>query len=577
MPITTVTCIEDADERQNESNFVSSRGYIDLLQHTSTGNARTGAWLFQVPDTVVIDDITNVEMSFTRANTTGTYGDLTVESDAASLAVGLTSRFTSAESQNGSVAWDPVGGSTGDPASSVDFATPLKSALNNSTASGGYYTVAVIFKADIGAPVSLRIADIEHATYDPATLVITIAAPTNFDAELDGEISTQTTIDALLVDEDVDYSVVSTLGSGDGAGARKLDVYPARNGEPGSNGFPSIVFAHGGRWIEGSKSLGMTENNLSRNLVTKMIDEGYNFVSVEYRKVQSNINPGAIYRSFPQNVHDIYASLKWLELNSSNYNADSTRVVVSGYSAGGHLAAFAGLVANNSDSTTYNGSQNDAGDRPAGYGYEDDADPWQFDFDENGELSLSNPPIGIMLWDAPIDLWEVATMSGGAGAANTNARRALMGETQLNTVSSTKDEADINHYIAGDGNIFNSAQNAASIPPIFFVYSTNEDLVSNEASIDALDSSLNSIGYDVSTASGVLNPNNGLTRHGVARDHADVLRGQDADFPMELEWLAVVSASSGSTHYVGTNTIAAIRLGSASVGKAYLGENQIWP
>lgn len=404
---------------------------------------------------------------------------------------------------------------------------------------------------------------------------------TNWEPSIDGDganVEAEVTQSAWVGNTNIPYYGVSALGTAETAGTyRFLDLYTPAGGAP-TGGWPVIVFIHGGRWITGSKSIGASENNISQGFVNKMTEQGYSVVSVEYRKMQETLNPNAIVNSFPRNMHDIYASLKWVETNAGTYNLNEEKVVISGHSAGGYLAAFAGVVANTGDSATYNGSQSSSGDRPAGYGYSDTASPWQFDLDEFGELSVSNPPVGIMLWDAPIDVFQATIIADPAGTANAQARKALMGEVINQPVYAGEDEADLNHYIAGDGTIYTSAQSSSNIPPIFFMYSTTQDLVTNASSITAINDALNTIGYDVSTGSGVLNTNGGLTRHAVARDHADVLRDQAPNFTEEIAWLnEVAPATTPNTHYVGTTAISKMYLGSTEITKAYLGSTEIWP
>ena len=543
MPVVQYACTADAGENQNGSGFTSTQTFIDLLQHVNTSLARTGAWLFSIPDSIDVDAITNGTLEFVRANTTATNGDLTVESDAATLASGLTARWTAAEAENGSVAWNPSGGSTGAAASSADFGAVLKSALQNSTASGGYYTVAVMFKCDIGSPVSLRVASIEHATYAEAKLEITTSVPANFTATLPAISPTVTVGEAAHFQKDIDYSVASPLAT-DGYTRRKLDFHPATTG---TGDRPTLIFVHGGAWTGGYKRFNdIDTNGLDRDFVVKLTSLGYNVASVEYRLLSPEIFYADVEYSFPQPIHDVRAALEYLYTNAVGLKIDTSKVVLGGPSAGGHLSMFAALSACTDDSAQYTGKQNSNGDRPAGYGLSDTASPWKFDFDENGELSSSLKPAGIMCWDSPIDCYEMTTIGGAAALTTEAARKMLFGVAGADPQpGSTYDELNINHYIDGTGaTTYTSAINSGDIPPIFFVYSTAEDLVLNSASIEALEDALDTVGYDTSTGEGVLNTSGGLTKVATASIHGNALVDQGPDYDDEVGWLAEILSGS---------------------------------
>ncbi|QXD24524.1 alpha/beta hydrolase [Opitutia bacterium ISCC 51] len=102
----------------------------------------------------------------------------------------------------------------------------------------------------------------------------------------------------------------------------KLDVYlPTEIEEP-----TLIVWVHGGAWRRGSKE------NPS---ILPMVEKGYAVASVGYR-----LTPVA---PFPANVHDIKAAIRYLRANAELYGFKKDGFVISGASAGGHLAALVGV------------------------------------------------------------------------------------------------------------------------------------------------------------------------------------------------------------------------------------------
>ena len=100
----------------------------------------------------------------------------------------------------------------------------------------------------------------------------------------------------------------------------KLDVYYPKN----SKNFPTVVWFHGGGLKGGNKS------------VPKQLQEkGIAIVAVNYRlypKVKT-----------PVFINDAAAAVAWTFKNIKNYGGDSTKIIVSGSSAGGYLTMMVGL------------------------------------------------------------------------------------------------------------------------------------------------------------------------------------------------------------------------------------------
>lgn len=105
----------------------------------------------------------------------------------------------------------------------------------------------------------------------------------------------------------------------------KLDVYTPQ--APGPH--PTILHIHGGGWVGGSR-----ESVMLRAL--PYLEMGLAVVNVSYRLGQVAQAPAA--------VEDCLCALRWVIRNAKQYNFDITRIVVTGYSAGGHLALTTGMV-----------------------------------------------------------------------------------------------------------------------------------------------------------------------------------------------------------------------------------------
>ena len=99
----------------------------------------------------------------------------------------------------------------------------------------------------------------------------------------------------------------------------KLDVYSRSDTQAPQ---PTIIFIHGGGWTGGAKET----QTLS---LMPYLDMGWNAVNVEYRLARVSLAPEA--------VEDCLCALRWVIRNAKQYGFDTTKLVVSGGSAGGHL------------------------------------------------------------------------------------------------------------------------------------------------------------------------------------------------------------------------------------------------
>lgn len=106
----------------------------------------------------------------------------------------------------------------------------------------------------------------------------------------------------------------------------KLDLYLPRNR---AQAVPVVVNIHGGGWVAGTK-----EGDVFG--VFPYLQMGFAVVNVEYRMAANSLAPAA--------VVDCRCALHWVFNNGQKYNFDLKRVVVTGGSAGGHLALTTGLL-----------------------------------------------------------------------------------------------------------------------------------------------------------------------------------------------------------------------------------------
>ena len=103
---------------------------------------------------------------------------------------------------------------------------------------------------------------------------------------------------------------------------QQLDFNPGR----GLNA-PLVVFLHGGAWAFGDKSM-------AAHMEAHFVGQGYAFAAVNYRLVPE-VNPR-------QQAEDVAAAIARLVRDAERLGIDPDRIIVSGHSAGAHLAALVG-------------------------------------------------------------------------------------------------------------------------------------------------------------------------------------------------------------------------------------------
>jgi len=111
--------------------------------------------------------------------------------------------------------------------------------------------------------------------------------------------------------------------------AHRLDVYRSVDG---GRGCPTLLYIHGGGWVFGDKR----EQGIP--FMSHLAARGWVCFTANYR-----LSPKA---TFPDHLVDVKQALRWVRQHGAEYGADTACVVVSGASAGGHLAAMMALTAN---------------------------------------------------------------------------------------------------------------------------------------------------------------------------------------------------------------------------------------
>ncbi|MEO8815779.1 MAG: alpha/beta hydrolase, partial [Mycobacterium sp.] len=106
-----------------------------------------------------------------------------------------------------------------------------------------------------------------------------------------------------------------------------LDVWRRKDlsGEPA----PVLIFVPGGAWVHGSRTL------QGYALLSHLAEQGWVCLSIDYRV--------APHHRWPRHIIDVKTAIAWAHANVDKFGGDRNFIAVAGSSAGGHLAALAGL------------------------------------------------------------------------------------------------------------------------------------------------------------------------------------------------------------------------------------------
>lgn len=123
----------------------------------------------------------------------------------------------------------------------------------------------------------------------------------------------------------IDYATVEGV-------TLRAHVFEAGTGEPPH---PAILFYFGGGWTGGSPQQFYP-------FAEPLAELGFVAISMEYRV------RGRHDSTIPDSMADAFAAFRWARDNAAELGIDPARIVVSGGSAGGHLAAAVGTIAEHS-------------------------------------------------------------------------------------------------------------------------------------------------------------------------------------------------------------------------------------
>jgi acetyl esterase/lipase len=110
--------------------------------------------------------------------------------------------------------------------------------------------------------------------------------------------------------------------------AQLLDVWRRKDlpAEPA----PVLIFVPGGAWVHGRSMM------QGSALMSRLAEQGWVCLAIDYR-----VSPQ---HRWPRHIADVKTAIAWARANVDKFGGDRNFVAVAGCSAGGHLAALAGLA-----------------------------------------------------------------------------------------------------------------------------------------------------------------------------------------------------------------------------------------
>ncbi|KAI9033923.1 Alpha/Beta hydrolase protein [Phycomyces nitens] len=126
--------------------------------------------------------------------------------------------------------------------------------------------------------------------------------------------------------------IIETTGDFSQPKLLSLDIY-GRTDRNIDEKRPVMIHIHGGAWRKGSKDMFKPHGKV-------LVEENnWIYVSIGYRLAPKN--------PYPAHLLDVKRAIRWVKQSIDKFGGDPNFIILSGDSAGGHLASMASLTANN--------------------------------------------------------------------------------------------------------------------------------------------------------------------------------------------------------------------------------------
>jgi acetyl esterase/lipase len=137
------------------------------------------------------------------------------------------------------------------------------------------------------------------------------------------------TIDLSASEKESVYKVLKDVSYGSDA-EQTMDIYLSQNAKSFGNRNYTIVFLHGGGYY-------FSDKTQEERYIEPYLSKGLNVVNLNYR----------LKRGIPLATSDLTHALNFLQSNNGDYGLNLDKVIVTGFSAGAHIATNVAFAQNN--------------------------------------------------------------------------------------------------------------------------------------------------------------------------------------------------------------------------------------
>jgi acetyl esterase/lipase len=137
------------------------------------------------------------------------------------------------------------------------------------------------------------------------------------------------TVDLSATEKETVYKILKDVSYGSDA-EQVMDIYLSQNAKSFGKHNYTIVFLHGGAYY-------LSDKSQEERYIEPYLKKGLNVVNLNYR----------LKRGIPLATSDLTNALNFLKANNADYSLNLGNVIVTGFSAGAHIATNVGLAQNN--------------------------------------------------------------------------------------------------------------------------------------------------------------------------------------------------------------------------------------
>jgi len=129
------------------------------------------------------------------------------------------------------------------------------------------------------------------------------------------------------------YQLTKDVSYGSDA-EQKMDIYLSKEAASYGNHNYTIVFIHGGGYY-------LSDKSEEEKYIAPYLKKGLHVINMNYR----------LKKGIPIAITDLTNALHFLKANNSVYNLNLDNIIVTGFSAGAHIATYVGVSQNNPEYT----------------------------------------------------------------------------------------------------------------------------------------------------------------------------------------------------------------------------------